>query len=141
MHASTRTPRSGSARRATLALLVGLATASFATTVPLATAHAETETESIEAEAKRQLRFARAELEMGLWEPARKSAASALRLDPGLYEALMVQGLALEGAGKVARAEALLRTYIELSGADAGPEAHTALARIMELAVKPARGA
>jgi len=117
-------------RRSLPALLVALATVALPATAPTTSARAETP--ATEAEASRQLEFARAELKMGLWERARRSAASALRLDPGLFEALMVQGLALEGKGELARAEALLRTYIDLTGEEARPEAHAALARLVE---------
>jgi Tfp pilus assembly protein PilF len=115
-------------RRPLAALLFALTVASLATLLPVAPAQAETS--AIAAEAVRQLEFAHEELDAGHFERARKSASSALRLDPGLYEAMMVQGLALEGAGNAVLAEALLRTYVELLGADALPEARQALTRM-----------
>ncbi len=115
------------ARRPWTALLLALAIAAPAVAVAGPT-QAES---SLAQEAHRQLEFARAEIEAGEYERAHKSAASALRLDPGLHEAMMLLGLALEGEGETIRAEALLRTYIELEGSESAlPQAHEALARL-----------
>jgi len=80
-------------------------------------------------EAERQLAFARQELVDARFDRAVASAGSALRLNPALYEALLVKGLALEGLGDIDRAEALIVAYVELSGELAAPEAAEALER------------
>ena len=83
------------------------------------------------AEAERQLLFARGELEAGRFDRAVSSAESALRLDPGLYRAMVVKALALEGLGEFARAESMLVAYFELTaGIPAPEEAEAALARL-----------
>jgi len=81
-------------------------------------------------EAERQLAFARQELVDARWDRAFASATSALRLNPALYEALLVKGLALEGMGETDRAEALIVAYVELAGELAAPAAAEALARL-----------
>ena len=131
MHSSTHAAASHSRnpRRPMAALLLALVTASLVGLVSVAPAQAEPA--SLADEATRQLQFARTELEAGQFDRARKSAASALRLDPGLYEAMMVQGLALEGAGETVLAEALLRTSLDLLGpGQPRHEARAALARL-----------
>jgi hypothetical protein len=128
--------RSRNARRPMTALLVALLTASLAGLMTIAPAQAEPA--GLAGEATRQLQFARVELEAGQFDRARKSAASALRLDPGLYEAMMVQGLALEGAGETILAEALLRTSLDLIGpGQASSEARAALARLTGTELAP----
>lgn len=69
-----------------------------------------------ENEAVRQLELAEEDLAAGNFERAAASAASALRLDPGLHEALVTRGLALKGLGRVDDAGALLRAYRDLRG-------------------------
>lgn len=128
MHA---TPHTADRRRnlPMAALVVAMAAACMTALVPVAPAHAAEA--GVTTEASRQLDFARAELEAGEYDRAVKSAGSALRLDPGLFEAMMVKGLALEGTGDKVLAEALLRTYIELLGSEkAQPQAKAALARL-----------
>ena len=84
-----------------------------------------------EEEASRQLDYARAELADGRAERAVTSAESALRLDPSLYPALVVKGLAYEQLGDHALAEVLFSAYLELApGGSARPEAEAALARL-----------
>lgn len=86
-----------------------------------------------EQEAHRQLALAREELADGRPERALLSCSSALRLDPTLYEALLVKALAYEQAAQPARAAALLVAYRELSGKGAVlPEADEAEARLAE---------
>ncbi len=113
--------------RSLMVLLLALAVAA---PLALAPADAQAETSTIADEALRQVEFARTELEAGEYERAHKSAASALRLDPTRFEAMMLLGLALEGEGEAARAEALLRTYIDLQGPRALPQAKVALDRL-----------
>ena len=65
-------------------------------------------------EATRQLELAEADLASGNFERAAASAASALRLDPGLHAALVTRALALQGLGRTDDAGALLRAYRDL---------------------------
>lgn len=82
-------------------------------------------------EGERQLVFAEAELHKGEFTKALHSAESALRLDPTLYRAMVVKGLAYEGLGDLDLAESLLRAYCELAGRNpAEGEVGRALARI-----------
>lgn len=74
-------------------------------------AHAGTE-----EEAARQLELAEEDLATGNFERAAASAASALRLDPALQEALVTRALALKGLGRLEDAAALLRAYMDLRG-------------------------
>ena len=69
-----------------------------------------------EEEAARQLQLAEEDLTSGNFERAAASAASALRLDPGLHDALVVRALALKGIGRLDDAAALLRAYRDLRG-------------------------
>ena len=69
-----------------------------------------------EEEAARQLELAEADLDADNFERAAASAASALRLDPGLYGALVVRALALKGLGRLEDAAGLLRAYRDLRG-------------------------
>ena len=87
----------------------------------------QAQAQSMGEEAERQLAFARSELAEGKYERAMASAESALRLNPALYEALLVKALALAGLDNRSKAEALLVTYIELAGKMASPEAAEAL--------------
>jgi tetratricopeptide (TPR) repeat protein len=88
---------------------------------------------SIEEEAQRQADFARQELQEGHYDKALKSAESALRLHPALYEAMLLKALAYEGLGNLELAESLVRAYLELVGeAAAQPEAREHLQRIAE---------
>ena len=85
----------------------------------------------MEEEAVRQLGFARAELDKGEFERAIKSAESALRLDPTLYDAFVIKGLAYEGLGNLPLAESLLVAYQELrKGLAAHPDVAEALVRV-----------
>ncbi len=68
-------------------------------------------------------------LEAGECGPALESAQRALSLDPGLTDALLLKGLALECAEDWGGARAILLTYVELKGAD-DPVATRALERI-----------
>ena len=67
-------------------------------------------------EAARQIELAEEDLAAGNYERAAASAASALRLDPGRTDALVVRGLALKGLGRLEDAASLLRTYRDLRG-------------------------
>jgi len=92
-----------------------------------------------EEEATRQLQLAEDDLTTGNYERAAASAASALRLDPGLLDALVVRGLALNGLGRSADAAALLRAYRDLRGTlPLDPRVEPALAEIEKLLAAPA---
>ena len=67
-------------------------------------------------EAQRQLQLAEEDLTNGSYERAAASAASALRFDPSLQEALVVRALALKGLGRLEDAAGLLRAYRDLRG-------------------------
>ena len=75
-----------------------------------------------EEEAQRQADFARDELREGHYDRALKSAESALRLHPALYEALVLKALAYEGLGDLELARSLLLAYQEMSGLSELPE-------------------
>ena len=82
-------------------------------------------------QARRQLDLARSDLEAGNPERALSAAQSALRLDPMLYEAMILKALAYEELGDIERAKALLVVYIELtSGITPSSEALEALERM-----------
>ncbi len=85
-----------------------------------------------EEEARRQLEFAKEEIEEGDFEKALGSADSALRLYPSLYEAYVYKALAYEGLGKLKMAESFLLTYRELRPGEQDDVATEALARIQE---------
>lgn len=68
-------------------------------------------------EAARQLQLAEDDLTACNYERAASSAASALRLDPALQDAIVVRALALRGLGRLEDASALLRAYKDLRGA------------------------
>ena len=85
-------------------------------------------------QASRQLEFARKELADGKYEKAIESAESALRLNPLLYEALLIKALAFEGFGDFEKAESLLVAYQEIAkGGSVDPRADEALERIRSL--------
>ena len=67
-------------------------------------------------EAARQVELAEEDLAAGNFERAAASAASALRLDPGRTDALVVRALALKGLGRLEDAAGLLRAYRDLRG-------------------------
>lgn len=69
-----------------------------------------------DAEALRQLTLARADLAEGKTDRALHAAKSALRLDPTLYDALLVQGLAHEARGELDEGRALALAYIGAVG-------------------------
>ena len=92
-----------------------------------------------EGEAARQLELAEADLTSDNFERAAASAASALRLDPGLYDALVVRALALKGLGRLEDAAGLLRAYRDLRGSlTLDPRVEPALAEIERLRAAPA---
>ncbi len=86
-----------------------------------------------EAQAARQLELAREELADGRPERALLSTTSALRLDPALYEALLVKALAYEQTGDVTRAMGLVVAYSDLAGSLALPEATEVQTRLEQL--------
>ena len=91
-----------------------------------------------EEEAARQLELAEADLTTDDFERAAASAASALRLDPGLHGALVVRALALKGLGRLEDAGALLRAYRDLRGSLAlDARVEPALAEIERLRAAP----
>ncbi len=80
-----------------------------------------------EEEAARQLGFARAELESKDYERAARSAESAMRLNPLLYEALVIKARAYHGLRRSDLALSLLGAYFELApGGSAIDEAREA---------------
>lgn len=85
-----------------------------------------------EEEARRQLEFAKTEIDEGDFEKALGSADSALRLFPSLYEAYVYKALAYEGLGKLKMAESFLLTYRELRPGEEDAVADEALARIQD---------
>ena len=92
-----------------------------------------------EDEAARQLELAEADLTSDNFERAAASAASALRLAPGLHGALVVRALALQGLGRLEDAGALLRAYRDLRGSLAlDARVEPALAEIERLRAAPA---
>jgi hypothetical protein len=85
----------------------------------------------IRDEAERQLTFARDELDAGKFDRALASAESALRLEPSLYDAMVVKALAYEGLGNLRMAEVMLLAYGEIAtGLGPNPEVDEALARL-----------
>ncbi len=84
-----------------------------------------------EKEARRQLEFARGEVDQRNFEKALASADSALRLEPSLYEAFVFKALAYEGLGDATKAEGYLVAYSDLAApGQLMPEAAVALTRI-----------
>jgi len=101
------------AKSTSAALLAALLLLLLASSAALAPAPAPAGTGE---EAARQLQLAEDDLTAGQFERAAASAASALRLDPSLHEALVVRALALKGLGRLEDAAALLRAYKDLRG-------------------------
>lgn len=80
--------------------------------------------DGVEKEARRQLSLARADLAAGNFDRATHSAKSALRLDPTLFDALLIQGLAHEGRGELDEGRVLALAYLGAVGwEDADPRA------------------
>ena len=120
-------------RRQILLLLLVLGCALFVGVSQPSSALAGTEDE-----AARQLELAEADLTADNFERAAASAASALRLDPGLYGALVVRGLALKGMGRLEDAAGLLRAYRDLRGSLAlDPRVEPALVELERLRAPP----
>ena len=98
----------------------------FALSLPASPAQA-----GMREEAERQLRFARDELTEERFERALASAESALRLEPTLYDAMIVKALAYEGLGDLKMAEVLLIAHGEVAtGLKDRPDVDEALARV-----------
>jgi|GEM_PF-3478858 len=94
-----------------------------------APAHAQ-----LEEQASRQIELARGDLKAGNYERAINSASSALRLNPLLYEGLVIKGLAYEQLNETMLAYSLLVTYQELTrGMTQNPEVELALGRLRKL--------
>ena len=84
-------------------------------------------------EAERQLAFAREELKAEKFDRALASAESALRLEPSLYDAMVVKALAYEGLGNLRMAEVMLLAYGEVAtGLGPNPEVDEALGRLQQ---------
>jgi hypothetical protein len=83
---------------AVLALCIGLPTAQAQTSDP----------------AQRQLEYCWSELAEGEFERARKSADSALMLNPTLYAAMLCKADAYAGEGNTVRARSVMGAYLEL---------------------------
>ncbi len=85
-------------------------------------------------EAKRQMALAQQDLDDGNYERAVNSAGSALRLNPLLYDGLVIKALAYEKLHEAMLAYSLLVTYQELArGMDRHPEVEPALGRLRKL--------
>lgn len=96
---------------------------------------------AMDEQADRQIQFARQELESGDFDRAIKSAESALRLNPTLYEAIVIKALAFEGLGEDAKAAALLVAYLEFTkGLEPDPRAQVALDRLQSGGKKASKG-
>lgn len=108
-------------------LLVLTALALFAAVPTVASAQ-------IEEEAARQIALAREDLAAGNYERAVNAASSALRLNPLLYEGLIIKGLAYEQLHETMLAYSLLITYQDLSrGMVENPLVEPALDRLRGL--------
>ncbi|MBJ94412.1 MAG: hypothetical protein CMP23_08015 [Rickettsiales bacterium] len=70
------------------------------------------------SQSKRQLKFAREELEQKQYEKALRSAESALRLDPSQVEAILLKALAHRGLRHFKQARLLADAYVEELGLD-----------------------
>ena len=93
----------------------------------------------LEEEAERQILLAEEDLEAGNFERAAASAASALRLDPTRYDALVVRALALKGLGHLEDSAGLLRAYRDLRGTlPLDERVEPALAEIASMLAPPA---
>ena len=85
-------------------------------------------------EAQRQMSLARKDLDDGNYERAVNSASSALRLNPLLYDGLVIKALAYEKLNESMLAYSLLVTYQELTrGMEQHPEVEPALGRLRNL--------
>jgi hypothetical protein len=88
----------------------------------------------LEEQAARQIALAQEDLDAGNYERAVNSASSALRLNPLLYEALVIKALAYEKLNETMLAYSLLVTYQELSrGMTQNPKVEPALQRLRKL--------
>ncbi len=89
------------------------------------------EAQGLQEEARRQLELGWTDLGAGVPERALSAADSALRLDPLLYEALVLKGLCYEQLGNPGKARALLIAYLDFTeGFTQRPEAREALERL-----------
>jgi hypothetical protein len=86
-------------------------------------------------QAERQLGYCWDELAAGELERAQKSAESALRLDPGLYEAMICKAEVYEAQGDLPRARIVVGAYLELRVGLAPSERATAV--MARLGVQP----
>ena len=87
-------------------------------------------------QAARQIELAQKDLDEGHYERAVNSASSALRLDPLLYDALVIKALAYEKLNEPMLAYSLLVTYQELTrGMSQNPAVAPALERLKTLIV------
>ena len=85
-------------------------------------------------QAARQIELAQQDFDEGNYERAVNSASSALRLDPLLYDALVIKALSYEKLNESMLAYSLLVTYQELTrGMTQHPEVAPALARLQKL--------
>lgn len=117
-------------------MIAGLLLAAAAVTGSPTTAFAA----GMEEEAGRQIDFAEDELRAGKFDAALKSAESALRLNPTLYDAFVLKALAYEGLGNPALAESLLVAYQELTKEiEDDPRVVPALERLRAARSEPAR--
>ena len=88
----------------------------------------------LEEQAARQIQLAREDFDQGNHERAVNAASSALRLDPLLYDALVIKALAYEKLNEPMLAYSLLITYQELTrGMSQSPEVEPALQRLQKL--------
>ena len=78
-------------------------------------------------QAQRQLDYCWSELEEGEFDRARKSAESALRLDPGLYDAMICKAEVYLAQDDLVRARTVVGAYLELRPGLAPSERATAL--------------
>jgi len=90
-----------------------------------------------EDEAARQLELAEADLEAGRAEQAAAAAASALRLNPGLHQALVVKALAYRALDRADEARSLLRAYLDLRGSLAADPRVTPTLVLLEAELSP----
>lgn len=111
-----------------LGFLVVVSLTTLSSLVAPARAH---EPSDLTAQGARQLDLAWKDLAAGSPERASNSASSALRLDPLLFDALLVKGLAEEQLGNAIRAHAFVLVYRELKqGIGEHEETEEALARL-----------
>ncbi len=88
----------------------------------------------LEEQAARQIALAQKDFDEGNYERAVNSASSALRLDPQLYDALVIKALSYEKLNESMLAYSLLVTYQELTrGMTQRPEVAPALVRLKKL--------